>query len=288
MYEGDATMKITHSLSLLVQRVSLMFSIISLLALFGLQPAFAASQGPSFVRIIHASPEIGTADVFVDGSLLLSSFAFGSITGYATVPAGPHKVQIALVGKGIGGSLITQTLAVSPGFAYTVAAIGTNQTGLSLEVFIDNNQLTPGSAKVRVYHLSPDFGPVDVATSGGSTLFTGVNYQQATDYRAIGTGAYTFDVHAINANTTLPIAATLNANTVTSIFTVGLFNGIPKITLVPAQVSGLPGLPGTGSDPNAQPTLVHSSQPFLPWLFAALAVVFVTTSVVARRRAGRL
>jgi Domain of unknown function (DUF4397) len=285
MYEGDETMKITHSLSLLVQRVSLMFSIISLLALFGLQPAFAASQGPSFVRIIHASPEIGTADVFVDGSLLLSSFAFGSITGYATVPAGPHKVQIALVGKGIGGSLITETLAVSPGFAYTVAAIGTQQTGLSLEVFIDNNQLTPGSAKLRVYHLSPDFGPVDVATNS-STLFSGVNYQQATNYRAVSTGAYTFDVHAINLNTTLPIAATLKANTVTSIFTVGLFNGNPKITLVPAQVSGLPGLPGTGSDPNAQPSLVHSSQPFFPWLFAALAVAFVTTSVVARRRAS--
>ncbi|GAC1372731.1 MAG: DUF4397 domain-containing protein [Ktedonobacteraceae bacterium] len=276
-------MKITHSLSLLVQHVSLMLSIISLFALFGFQSAFATTQSPSFVRIIHASPDVGTADVFVDGSQLLSSFAFGSITGYASIPAGPHKVQIALVGKGIGGSVITQTLAVSPGVAYTVAAIGTNQTGLKLVVFIDNNQLSPGSAEVRVYHLSPDFGPIDVTTSG-STLFTGVNYQQATDYRAIGTGAYTFDVHATNLNTTLPIAATLNANTVTSIFTVGLFNGNPKITLVPAQVSGLPGLPGTGSDPNAQPTLVHSSQPFLPWLFAALAVVFVTTSVVARSR----
>jgi hypothetical protein len=278
-------MKFTHSLSLLVYHVSLMLGVISLIATFGLQSASAASQSPSFVRIIHASPDVGTADVFVDGAKLLSSFAFGSVTSYVAIPAGPHKVQIALVGKGIGGAVITQTLSVTPGVAYTVAALGTSQTGLSLEVFIDNNLLTPGSAKIRVYQLSPDIGTISVAT-GSSTLFTGVTYQQATGYQALTTGAYTFNVHTVSANTTLPMDATLKANTVTSIFTVGLVNGVPKITLVPAQVSGLPGLPGTGSDPNAPVAITHSSQPWTPWIFAALAVVFVSASVVARRRAN--
>jgi len=123
--------------------------------LFGPQvpSAYAQSQSPSFVRIIHASPYVGTADVFLDGAKLLSSFAFGSVTDYAPIPAGPHKVQIALVGKGTGAAVITQTLAVTPGLVYTVAAIGSQPTGLSLEVFIDNNLVSAGTAKVRVYHL---------------------------------------------------------------------------------------------------------------------------------------
>src|SRR6266571_3965170 len=94
--------------------ISLTLSIFALLALFGLQvpSAYAQSQSPSFVRIIHASPYVGTADVFLDGAKLLSSFAFGAITSYAPVPPGPHKVQIALVGKGIGAAALSQTLAV--------------------------------------------------------------------------------------------------------------------------------------------------------------------------------
>src|SRR5712691_394962 len=239
--EGDAIVKMKRTLAFQASRLFLglgFIGIIALAVLFGSQRYSASAQSPSYVRVVHASPFVGTADVFVDGAKLLSSFAFGSVTGYVAIPAGPHKVQIALVGKGIGGAVITQTLSVTPGFAYTVAAIGTSQTGLSLEVFIDNNLLTPGSAKIRVYQLSPDIGTISVAT-GGSTLFTGVNYQQATQYQAMTTGAYTFDVNAVSANTTLPMDATLKANTVTSIFTVGLVNGVPKITLVPAQVSGL-------------------------------------------------
>src|SRR5437868_3862172 len=143
----------------------------SLIVFSGAQSVSASSRAtsPSFVRIIHASPFVGTADVFVDGSKLLSSFGFGAVTDYATVPPGPHKVQIALVGKGIGASALTQTLSVSPGSAYTVAAIGTQANNLSLQVFVDNNNLSPGTAKFRAYALSPDAGSVTVA-SGGKML----------------------------------------------------------------------------------------------------------------------
>src|SRR5690348_12653387 len=68
----------------------------------------ARAATPAYIRVIHASPAVGTADVFVDGNMLLSSFAFGSVTGYAPIPPGPHKVQIALVGKGIGAAVITE------------------------------------------------------------------------------------------------------------------------------------------------------------------------------------
>lgn len=274
-------MKLQPSLALLVRRVPVALGILALLACISMQvlPARAQTTSPSFVRIIHASPEVGTADVFVDGAKLLSSFQFGTVTDYAAIPPGPHKVQIALVGKGIGASAITQTLAVSPGVAYTVAAIGTKATGLSLEVFIDNNLVAPGTAKLRVYHLSPNAGSINVATQG-KTITSGVTYQQAGQYLALPQGSPTFNVIAPQVNTTLSISATLKTISVTSIFVVGMFNSTPKLELVLAQATGLPGLPGTGSDPNVQPT---SSQPLLPWLLGALACLLIGSNVLTRR-----
>ena len=162
--------------------------IIAFAALFGIQRQNVSAQGPSYVRVIHASPFVGTADVFVDGTKLLSSFQFGAVTSYVAVPAGPHKVQIALVGKGIGASVISETLAISPGVVYTVAATGATPSSLALQVFIDNNLLSPGTAKLRVYQLSPDAGSVSMDT-GGNSLLSGIGYQSASNYLAISAGS---------------------------------------------------------------------------------------------------
>jgi len=283
-------MKHRRPLALLVHRVSLILTLalFAFLALFGTQlfRAQAHAATPSYVRVIHASPFVGTADVFVDGAKLLSSFAFGVVTDYVAVPPGPHKVQIALVGKGIGAAALTQTLAVTPGVAYTVAATGATLSTLKLQVFIDNNLVTSGAAKVRLYQLSPNLGSVDL-TAGGNTLIQGVAYQQASQYHVVTAGPYTFNVNANATNTSLPLSATLKANTVTSIFAVGMVNGSPSIELVPAQASGLPGLPGTGSDPNAPSTVQPIDFPApLLWLLGALALIMLGVSVFTRRLAA--
>ena len=268
---------------LLLSRVSLIIGGLALLVLFGTQAVRTSAATPAYIRVIHASPAVGTADVFVDGNLLLSSFAFGSVTDYVPLPAGPHKVQIALVGKGIGASVITQTLAVQPGVVYTAAAIGSQATGLSIEVFIDNNILAAGQAKTRIYNLSPDAGSFNVSANGNGIL-NQINYQQASGYMTLNAGSYNFALAAAGTNTNLPLAMTLVKNTVTSIFAVGMANGTPKLELVPAQVNGVPGVPQTGSDPRPLADNVHS-QTFVPWLLSILASVFIGAGLLFRRRA---
>ena len=275
--------------------LSAVLGLLALVSLFGVQarPASAATS-PSFVRVIHASPFVGTADVFVDGAKLLSSFGFGAVTDYASIPPGPHKVQIALVGKGIGASALTETLSVSPGVAYTVAAIGTQASNLSLQVFVDNNFLSSGTAKLRVYELSPDAGAVTVAAAG-NTLVSGISYQSASNYLVIPAGSYTFDVSSPANNATLSTSTALNANMIASLFVVGMFNGSPKSELVTSQTAGLPGVPNTGSDPNAvAPGAAAHGQFPIAWLWpvgiAALLVMgsgFFTRRVRTKRGAGR-
>src|SRR3989440_6151567 len=270
-----------------------LLGICSLIAFSGVQKVSASSQAtsPSFVRIIHASPFVGTADVFVDGSKLLSSFGFGAVTDYATVPPGPHKVQIALVGKGIGASALTETLSVSPGSAYTVAAIGTQANNLSLQVFVDNNVLAAGTTKFRAYQLSPDAGSVTVAT-GGNMLVNGISYQNASDYLVVQPGGYTFDVNSPTNNAMLSTSATLTANKIASLFVVGMFNGTPKSSLVTAQTAGLPGVPNTGSDPKAV-SPPDTAQFFMPWLWpiSIASLLLIGSGVLMRKvlakRSGR-
>jgi hypothetical protein len=279
-------MKIRRPRVFLLQLTSLSLGLCALFTLFGTPMLSASAQGPAFVRVIHASPFVGTADVFVDGSKLLSSFAFGAVTDYVPLPAGPHKVQIALVGKGLGAAALTQTLSVTPGVAYTVAAIGATPSALALQVFVDSNLVVPGTTKLRVYQLSPDAGSISVDASGNS-LLQGVTYQQASQYLKLSPGPYTFDVNPSNGSTALPLSTTLQANTVASIFTVGMLNGTPKIELVPAHTAGLPALPGTGSDPNAFLPAQGTVQPlasWLPWLFGTFALLMFGTSFIVRNR----
>jgi hypothetical protein len=283
--EGDRKVKMKHTLAFLIRRLFLVLGIIGIVAfaaLFSLQRHSASAASPSYVRVIHASPFVGTADVFVDGTKLLSSFQFGAVTDYVAVPAGAHKVQIALVGKGIGASVISQTLAVNPGVAYTVAATGASPSSLGLHVFIDTNLLSPGTARLRLYQLSPDAGSVSMDT-GGNALLNGVAYPTASEYLTISAGTYTIGVDAAS-NTSLHVSTTLNANTVTSVFTVGLVHGTPNIQLVTTQVHGLPGVPNTGSDPNALPQ-ENNAQPLeeWTWLVGCLSLLLICSSIFVRR-----
>jgi hypothetical protein len=245
------------------------------------QPVAAATRANNaFVRVVHASPGAGTVDVFVDGGKLLSDFAFGTVTGYVNLPAGSHEIKVAPAGKGAGSAVITQTVSVEAGVPYTVAAIGTTSTGFSLAAFADNNLLSGAMAKVRVYHLSPDAGPVNVAV-GGKTVISGLTYKNSSGYLTVPGGAYTFDVTATTSGTKVPVAATLTGGMVYSVFAVGLLSGTPAISFKLAAVAAVPGMPNTGSDPNAAP----ANQPSNPWFPGAIAIalLLIGSSVVARR-----
>jgi hypothetical protein len=276
-------MKLAHSLALIVRCISLGLGVLALIALFGLQARPASAAMPAFVRVVHASPDIGTADVFLDGAKLLSNFVFGTVTDYATIPPGPHKVQVALIGNGGGASVITQTLSVQPGLAYTVVGLGTKAAGFSLEIFAEDNQIAMGNAKVRLYHLSPGMGAVNVSVNGRAVV-SGLAYEKASNYFVLHPGSYTFDVTATQPNTTLPVSAALEANMVTSIFVVGMFNGTPQLQFITAQVPGVPKMPATGSDPHATSTLMNS-YPWAPWLFGVLVLLVVGAGVTTRHRA---
>ncbi len=268
----------------LVRRICMCIALICVIFGVILVPthvASAESANASYVRVIHASPFVGVADVFVDGSQLLSSFKFASITDYVAVPAGVHKVQIALVGKGIDASVLTQELPVQAGYSYTIAALGTDAGALSLQVFVDNNQSRPDQSKIRVYHLAPDAGSVNVSI-GEDISLNGLSYQQASDYYFLAAGPCEIKVFDPQQGKTLSLSTQLSANSVTSLFAVGLFQGSPQVQLVTAQSAGIPALPNTGSDPTLGTIDSVIVDPIARWLLVVVALSLLTASIAFR------
>lgn len=261
-------MNLRHALTRLVWRVALVLGLLALFALAGMRALPASAASPSFIRIVDASPDVAIVDVFVDGAKFLGNVQFATVTDYLLLPEGSHQVQAALISRGVSGTAVAQTLSVQAGVAYTVAAIGTQSTGFSLRVFVDDNLMAFGMAKVRFYDLSPRSYTLSVAT-GSNTLIAGLAYPGASDYLRVRADLYRFTISAPQPSFTLLDQVTLKTNTVTSIFVVGVFHGIPPLQFVHIQVKGLPSVAGTGSDPNAAPI---NSSPFTPLTLGSLGI----------------
>ncbi len=277
-----------HRLLLSVNKFCLFFACGAIFALLpftlGMHNARAAS--PSFVRIIHASPDVGSADVFVDGQHLLSNFQFGTVTPYVTLSPGSHYVQVALIGRGPGAAAINQNITVNSGDVYTVAALGTKAQGFKLQIYNDNNQVATGMAKMRVYNLSPDTA-LKSMTTNNNQVCGAMSYQDVSDYIPLQSGSYKFNISTAQGSNSIPFSTTLSQNTITSIFAVGESSGTPKLQFISTNVNGIPGMPGTGSDPNAPDP--EAPQWLSLWLVAAMILALLVTSgfVVNRRLTAR-
>ncbi|HEY0753772.1 MAG TPA: DUF4397 domain-containing protein [Ktedonobacteraceae bacterium] len=241
----------------------------------------AKAQNDAAVRVVHASPGAGTVDGFVDGSTLLSNFGFGTIPKYVMVAAGSHTIKVAPAGKGISAAVITQSVTVNAGSYYTVAALGTSASDFALAAFVDTNTVSSDKAAVRVYHLSPDAGPVDVA-AGSSTVISGLTYKSASNYLSVPGGSYTFNVTATTSGAKVPLPETLQSGMVYSIFAVGLLKGTPALAFKVAAVASIPGMPNTGSDPSA--ASVTPGIAYIPWLLGALFAVLLASGGFVMRR----
>ncbi len=238
-------------------------------------------ENAALVRVVHAAAGAGTVDVFVDGKGLISNFKFAEVTEYTNLPAGPHTIKVAPAGKGIDAAVITQDVTVKVNVEYTVAAVGSKDAGFSLSAFEDDNSVAGDMAKVKIYHLSPNAGPVNVSADDMGTL-KGLTYKNTSTYLTLKPQSITFKVTATTPNVTVDVNASLEAGTVTSVFAVGLYKGDPALQFVTVKVNGLPGMPDTGSNPYA----LKSST--MPWMVSALALLLIlssaTAGVVYRRR----
>ncbi len=177
----------------------------------------------ALVRVAHLSPDAPNVDVWVDGARVLENVPYEAFSGYLSLPAGPHRIQVSPAGQA-EPIVIDATVDVAAGRAYTVAATGLlGQGELSPIVLNDDLMQAETRAKVRFVHTSPDAPAVDVAVVGGPVLFDGTAFRQDGGYLSVAPGDYDLEVRLAGTETvvlSLP-GVTLEAGANLSVFAVG-------------------------------------------------------------------
>jgi hypothetical protein len=190
-------------------------------------PMTPESPATAMVRVLHASPDAPEVDVYLDGAAVgdpLAALAFGAISPYVPVPAGPHAITVCATADATVCPIDVPELTLEADTSYTIAA--TNAlASIETQVLTDTTAGDPASALVRVIHFAADAPAVDVLTQdGATTVVSALAYPAATEYLALPPGAYDLTVCATDDTTVCPIdppSLDLAAGTVSSVFAIG-------------------------------------------------------------------
>lgn len=234
-------------------------------------PAASASSGTGWLRLAHLSPNTPPVDVYLysfhdpNALIVLDHVAYGTVSGYETVPAGEYTV--AMRGAGAPASsppVLSTTVNVHAGDAYTVAGMGP-ANGLQLEILRDRLTTPPNKALVRIIQASLVQHRVTV-TAGRRVLVRNLQFAKVTSYVAVPAG--TWNVKAAGESEHTSSSIDLAAGTIHTIVVLDDPGHLVLDDLVDAAGSRVipVGAPATGMGGTA-PRPAPSS---VPWLLLAV------------------
>jgi hypothetical protein len=248
------------------------------------------AQGNARVRVVHMSPDAPAVDVLVDGQRAISNLAFKNATDYAMIPAGQRNVRVTPANQN-QTAVIDANLPLQAGRDLTVVAVGRVADIGALPLQDDNSAPSPGNAKVRFVHASPDAPAVDIAVAGGPVLFPNVSFRNASEYAQVPAGTYNLEVRAAgtqNVALRVPNVALQSGQNVT-IFAAGLAadNTLAAVPVVypTAGQGGAGAMPRTGTGGALLADSDVTATTLAGLGAAALLLIGSGTLIAARRRA---
>ena len=139
-------------------------------------PPDAPRFGLSSMRVLHASPDLPSVDVYVDEETtpFFSGLDYGEATGYVTLPVGDHVLHLRAAGASVTSpALFSSTPVAVPGEdSLSVAAVGLYGEGShdkALRVVPLSDAFAPaapGTIRVRVLHGGMDASTLAVDIDG--------------------------------------------------------------------------------------------------------------------------
>lgn len=176
--------------------------------------AATASAGTGWVRLAHLSPNTPAVDVYLysfgdpSAEQVLHHVGYGVVSPYESLAAGEYTVAMRAAGAAATTKpVLSASLTVAPGGAYTVAGLGP-ESGLQLEVLKDPLATPSGKVLVRVIQASLQQHEVTV-TWNGQPAVTNLAFGSVSSYQAVLPAAATLHVagQSESANSTITLAA---------------------------------------------------------------------------------
>ncbi len=182
-------------------------------------PVFEVSDKQAKVRAVHASPDAPAVDILVDDAEVAGDVSFPADTGYLSLLAKTYNFKVNAANTAT--SVIDADVALEAGKRYSV--IAANLLASIEPLVLDDTTATPaaGKAKLRIVHLSPDAGLVDVLANDAE-LAGDVAFKDATGYLEVDAGDYAVKVNAAGtATTAISGNVTLLSGKIYSVYAVG-------------------------------------------------------------------
>jgi hypothetical protein len=133
----SASLPVTKAQAQSVYAVNFLSSVEPLVVADDLTPPAA---GKAKLRVIHASPDAGSVDVLVNGTIVLPNVPFKAAAAYLTVDAGTYTVKLNAAGTAT--TALSAPVTLVAGKIYTAIAIGSTAGGvanpLALKLITDN------------------------------------------------------------------------------------------------------------------------------------------------------
>jgi hypothetical protein len=152
------------------------------------------------VRAVHASPDAPNVDILIDDAVVLTDVPFTGASGYLEVVGGERNFKINATGT--ASTVIDETTDLDRGQDYTLLAVNFLTSIEPLLTVDDNSAPTPGNARLRVIHASPDAPNVDVLVDD-MVVLTNVPFTAISDYLDVSAGARNIKVNATGTSTTV-------------------------------------------------------------------------------------
>jgi hypothetical protein len=256
--------------------------------LLGVPAVASASAAPTatgWVRLAHLSPNTPAVDVYLysfgnpSAWLVLHHVGYGDVSPYEPLAPGDYSVAMRAAGApATSKPVLSASLTVAPGDAYTVAGIGP-ESGLRLQVFDDRLTTPPGQALVRIIQASLRQHVVTV-TFGGHLLASNLAFASVSPYQAVA--AATATVHVTGDGTDVTASIPLAAGTVHTLVVLDGAKGLTIDNLLDA--AGSSAIPAGGAATGLGGTAPHGPPSPLPWLAVIGAGLLLAVAGGARLR----
>jgi hypothetical protein len=263
-------------------------------------PAAVADAAPvsaqAYVRGAHFSPDTGAVDVYLTAfsggtsTLWLSSVNYGDVSSYAPIAAGEYAVSMRAHGAAASSPpVLTWTVDITAGSAYTAAAVGTNN---QLRGIVLQDSTTPPAAHtglVRVIQASSQAGHVSVTAQNGPVVVSDIAYGAASGYASVPSGSW----NLITQSTTQPaltkdMSVTVGSGTLSSVVVLDQAGGgiVVRDVLDSSGASTIPiGSVSAGGGGTARPAGSNGYAELSVVAFAVAALLMLSS--IQRRRQRR-
>lgn len=188
---------------------------------------------PSFVRVLHASPDAPNVDIYVDDELVYKDLAYKKFTPY--IPLKPDQYNVKVYATGTKTNPVTDTtLDVLANQDYTVAATGMLKDIKLLVVHDTAMFLKPNHGQIKFVHLSPNAPAVDITLQNGKILFKDIEYKEVSNNLEVPVGNYTIQARVTGTDKivlTVPNVL-IKDNKYYTIYVVGLVGDEPPLQVL--------------------------------------------------------